>query len=232
MYPIFKRRQDTVELQLIDSIVRPGFMVLDIGANIGFYTKIFSSLVGLKGQVHAFEPEATNFNYLEQNLRTDTNVTLIKKAVSDKTGPLKIYLSNLLNVDHRTYPVDDYSHVLEINATTIDDYLTQNNIHKIDFIKMDIQGFEMAALKGMEKTLSNNPEIKMITELWPCGLKKAGNSAVEVYDYLTNLDFNLFLITEKELQRLTTETLGELKDHEQKYYNVLVCKGNFKHVFV
>src|ERR1035437_453528 len=92
IYPIFKRKQDAMELKLIRSIVKPGFNILDIGANIGFYTKLFSQLTGPTGSVHAFEPETTNFKYLQNNLRANKNVTLINKAVSDKTGPLKIYI--------------------------------------------------------------------------------------------------------------------------------------------
>ena len=228
LYPVFKRKQDGIEIKLIRSIVKNGFVVLDIGANIGFYTKIFSELVGANGSVHAFEPETINFTHLQNNLRTNANVKLINKAVSDKAGPIKIYLSKMLNVDHRTYPVDDYSHVMEINAATIDDYLPLNNISKIDFIKMDIQGFEMSALKGMEKTLKNNPEVKIITELWPYGLDKAGHSALEVFDFFHSLGFDLYLISQTELQLLTQKMVNELKNHEQSYYNVFVGKKNFK----
>ena len=135
----------------------------------------------------------------------------------------------MLNVDHRTYPVDDAEQIIEINATTIDDYLASNNITHIDFIKMDIQGFEMSALKGMEKTLINNPGVKIITELWPYGLEKAGSSASEVYDFLHSLGFYLFLFTKTELQPLTQQTLKELKNLEDSYYNVVVSKENFKH---
>src|ERR1035437_1383153 len=76
MYPIFKRRQDAQELKLISSIVKPGFNILDIGANIGFYTKVFSELTGEKGCVHAFEPDITTSKYLQGNLHKNKNVTL------------------------------------------------------------------------------------------------------------------------------------------------------------
>ncbi len=156
LYPVFKRKQDARELKLINSIVKPGFNVLDIGANIGFYTEVLSKLVGTNGCIYAFEPETTNFKHLQQNLQTNKNVKLINKAVSDKTGPIKIYLSKMLNVDHRTYPVDDYAEIIEINATTIDDYLTLNNCTHVDFIKMDIEGAEIEAIKGCENILRNN----------------------------------------------------------------------------
>jgi hypothetical protein len=64
LYPVFKRKQDALELRIIRSIVKPCFNILDIGANIGFYTKVFSELVGSSGSVHAFEPDITNFKYL------------------------------------------------------------------------------------------------------------------------------------------------------------------------
>src|ERR1035437_5563169 len=227
IYPIFKRKQDAQELKLISSIVKPGFNILDIGANIGFYTKVFSELTGPKGSVHAFEPDITNFKYLQGNLGKNKNVTLVNKAVSDKTEPLKIYLSKMLNVDHRTYPVDDYSDIMEIDATTIDDYLTLNNITRIDFIKMDIQGFEMSALKGMEKTLNNNPGVKIISELWPYGLSKAGSSAPEIHNFANSLGFGIYTITANQLQPLTKELISELKQDEKNYYNVLLSKENF-----
>ena len=229
LYPVFKRKQDAEELKLIGSIVKPGFHVLDIGANIGFYTEVLSKLVGTKGCVYAFEPDVTNVKHLQQNLRTNENVTLINKAVSDKTGPIKIYLSKMLNVDHRTYPVDEYADVMEINATSIDDYLKLNNCTRVDFIKMDIQGYEMAALRGMEKTLKNNPSVKIITELWPYGLKKAGSSASEVLDFAKSKGFDLFLVTSNQLQILTKEMVPELKEDEKKYYNAVFSKDSFKY---
>ncbi len=224
VYPVFKRRQDAVEIKLITTFVKPGFTILDIGANIGFYTDILSKLTGPTGSVHAFEPETINFNYLHGNVGTTKNVTLVNKAVSDKTEPLKIYISKMLNVDHRTYPVDDYSEIIEINATTIDDYMQLSAIAKVDFIKMDIQGFEMTALKGMKKTLENNPDVKIITEFWPYGLGKAGHSALEVFDFLHILGFEIYLILNKELQPLNQKAVSELKNDELSYYNVLVSK--------
>lgn len=227
LYPVFKRKQDACELKLIGSIVKRGFNILDIGANIGFYTKVFSELVGNEGNVHAFEPETLNFNYLKQNVESKTNVKIVNKAVSDKTGPIKIYLSKMLNVDHRTYPVDDYADVIEINAITIDDYLGLINSPVVDFIKMDIQGFEMSALKGMEKTLANNPDLKIITELWPYGLKKAGSSAIEILDFANSKKFNIYLITNNQLQLMNKELVLELKVEEKSYYNVVFSKESF-----
>lgn len=224
MYPIFKKKQDAKELNLIQSLVKPGNNVLDIGANIGFYTNIFSELVGLNGNVFAFEPEPINFKYLQQNCKGLTNVKLNNQAVSDKTGTLKIYLSKMLNVDHRTYKIDDYSEIKEIDAITIDEYLKANSNPKIDFIKMDIQGFEMSALKGMLQTLKNNRGVKAISELWPYGLQKAGSSAIEMVELLNSEGFNIYLLTTTPSKLITVETVKQLDVHEDVYYNVFISR--------
>jgi FkbM family methyltransferase len=224
MYPVFKKRQDVKELNLIHSIIKPGNNVLDIGANIGFYTTVFSELVGPNGKVFAFEPEPVNFNYLQQNCKKLVNVRLNNKAVSDTTGTLKIYLSKMLNVDHRTYKIDDYSEVKEIAATSIDDYLKANGNPPIDFIKMDIQGFEMSALKGMMQTLKNNSGMQIISELWPYGLQKAGSSATEMVELLNSEGFRIYLLSSTPTQLITSDTVKQLKIHEDVYYNVFISR--------
>jgi FkbM family methyltransferase len=224
LYPRFKRKQDTKEIRLIESIVKPGDSILDIGANIGFYTTLFSKLVGEKGAVLAFEPEPLNFKYLNRNCDQLRNVKLINKAVSDTTGTLKIYLSKMLNVDHRTYKIEDYSEVKEIDSTTIDDYLKTYDCPKIDFIKMDIQGFEMAALKGMINTLKNNSKIKVISELWPYGLQKAGSSVLEVLSFLNAEGFNIYLLSSMSVQLITPEKAMQLHVDEKVYYNIYISR--------
>lgn len=224
IYPVFKKRQDVTELALIKEFVKPGNNVLDIGANIGFYTNVFLKAVGKKGVVFAFEPEPINFNYLRDNIKNQTNVILNSKAVSDVSGKLKIYLSKMLNVDHRTYPIDEYSEVKEIDAISIDDYLTQNGNPPIDFIKIDIQGFEMSAFKGMTNTLKNNHNIKAISELWPYGLKKAGSSATEMLQFLNGLGFNVYLLSARPFKILTNSNIHELLVDENVYYNVFFTR--------
>ena len=124
IYPIFKNRQDKNEIAFIQQHLKPGSTVLDIGANIGFYSKILSRVAGPTGHVHCFEPDITNFNHLKNNTQHLTNITVNNLAVSATNDPIKIYLSKELNVDHRTYPVDDYQSIIEIKATAMDSYLT------------------------------------------------------------------------------------------------------------
>ena len=101
LYFFYKKISDRQKIALFKNIIKPGMRVLDLGANIGFYTVLFSKLVGENGKVFAFEPDAKNYKYLEENTKTLYNVTIEKKAVSDKTGKINFYISKDLNVDHQ-----------------------------------------------------------------------------------------------------------------------------------
>ena len=110
-YSRFKLKNDAFEIATLKQIIKPGSYVLDIGANIGFYSKILSKIVGNNGQVFCFEPDKINFNYLKKNTASLKNTTLFNNAVSDKKDVIKVYKSKLLNFDHRTYPVNDYESI-------------------------------------------------------------------------------------------------------------------------
>ena len=159
MYAMFKNKQDAFEIELLKKHIKKGDTVLDIGANIGFYATILSDLVGDNGNIHCFEPDVTNFNHLKKTTASYKNIIINNKAVGPKTETIKIYTSKNLNVDHRTYKPEEFDKEIAIDAVSIDDYLKWA---KVDFIKMDIQGFEIEAVKGMKETLKNNPKVKIL----------------------------------------------------------------------
>lgn len=238
LYSVFKTRQDAQEIALLEKHVFNGAVVLDIGANIGFYAGILSRLVGEKGSVHCFEPDLRNFSRLKQTLTGLQNVVLNNVAVGPRTERINIYTSSNLNVDHRTYKPEEYDEELEVEAVAIDDYLARvpgdGTMKKVDFIKIDIQGFEMQAMKGMERTLSENADVKIISEFWPHGLKKAGSSASEYYDFLCGRGFSCYLLEKRALTRLdaqavrSLEPLGEHHDFdigEKHSFNILALRS-------
>ena len=222
LYVAFKNRQDKYEISLIKNNIRPGDVILDIGANIGYYTKILSKLVGAKGKVHAFEPDPVNYERLLQNCGQLKNVVLNNKAIGPKTEKIKIYTSKTLNVDHRTYKPEEYEAEIEIEAVKADEYMGRV---KVDFIKMDIQGFEMSAIQGMENILRSNSEIRILSEFWPYGLKLTGSSASEYYNYLSSLNFSCFLLEDDRLIKLNEEKVKEMDSmKEELYFNIFAKK--------
>ncbi|MDO8999067.1 MAG: FkbM family methyltransferase [Bacteroidota bacterium] len=224
-YSRFKLKNDFHEINTLKKIIQPGNYVLDIGANIGFYAKILSGLVGEKGKVFCFEPDKTNFKYLKKNVGHLSNVILFNNAVSDKKDVIKIYKSKLLNVDHRTYPVNNYDSVEEINAISIDELIQDKTIAKVDVIKIDIQGYELFAFNGMLNLLQSNTKLKIVAEYWPHGFKRAGTSAIEFFDFFDKLDYQFSILENEKLLPLTKQYVVEQNEKPFEFsFNVLIEK--------
>lgn len=232
-----KNLQDATEIKLLKTSIAPGDVALDIGANIGFYSRILSRCVGRTGHVYAFEPEEVNFAHLQQATQSRSNVTIRQAAVGSAPGRITVFKSPMLNVDHRTYPVDSYTSKSEVECVAIDSFLPRDVA--VSFIKMDIQGFEFAALQGMKNTLTRcRDRLKMLMELWPAGLKKAGSSASEVVGFLEQCGYHVYLLEGKKRTLLTTQHVSNSHKHpsqptkfnidmyndlpEDTYFNVFV----------
>ena len=179
-----------LQTAVVKKHVKPGNIVVDVGANIGFFTLIFARLVGPRGRVFAFEPDPENFELLRRNVELNgyENVTLVQKAVSRANGSTRLYLSNENTAGHRIYDSQQSWPSIEIEAVRLDDYLA-DKVAPVDFLKMDIEGSELAALEGMPRLLSSNPRLRIMTEFYPFGLTRFG---YEPRRYLEGLAANGF----------------------------------------
>ncbi len=225
IYFNFKQKNDFDEIQILNKFIQEGDHILDIGSNIGFYARLLSKLAGDKGVVYCFEPNQANFKKLKGNVSSLKNVKIYNKAVSDKNEKLKLYTSKLLNVDHRTYPVNNYDKIEEIDAISIDELVRNGTISKVDFIKIDIQGYELQAFKGMVETIQQNDRVKIIAEFWPHGFLRAKTSAIEIYDFFDSLKFKMMKIEDGVLTPI--DRLFVLENNQQPFeysYNVLIEK--------
>jgi FkbM family methyltransferase len=220
IYFIFKRKQDAFEISLIKRYVKKGDVVLDIGANVGFYTEIIASIVGENGEVHAFEPDPVNFNHLKDSCKEKRNIFINNLAITKEPGELKLFTSNLLNVDHRTYPINDFGKSFTVKAESIDHYLKGK---KVNFIKMDIQGAELYALQGMTDTLDKNQDLVLLTEFWPYGLKESGCDVEDFQNLLKAKGFIFYLIHDEKLLRLA-ELNKYFSRPEKEYFNLLLTR--------
>lgn len=161
-------------VEIVNREVKKNDVVLDIGANIGYYTLIFARLVGEGGKVFAFEPDPVNFELLKKNIEINgyKNVVLVQKAVSEKSETAKLYISEINKGDHRIYDPGpgDVRKDVEIETVRLDDYF-KDYAGKIDFVKIDTQGAEGAVISGFLSTLQKDQfkNIKIITEFWPKG---------------------------------------------------------------
>jgi FkbM family methyltransferase len=180
LYRLYKTATERAELKAIRQAIKPGMRCADIGANIGFVTAELSRLAGAKGKVYAFEPSPANFALLRRRL-SRPNVTLVEAAAGATNGEVQLHLSDHLNVDHRTYPTQEARRQIEVRLVTLDDFIQEESL---DFVKLDVQGYELEVLKGMTRLLRSSPRLTMLMEFWPWGLRRAGGSPEEVLETL------------------------------------------------
>jgi len=151
---LISKEYEPVETNVIKEIVKEGDVVVDAGANIGYYTLLLSRLVGPKGKVYAFEPGKECFDILKENVIENKaeNVVLINKALSDKVEDLKFYINDK---DKASSSLLEEAKALGteviVKGTTLDLEVKK----PIDFLKMDIEGAELRALIGGPNLLSS-----------------------------------------------------------------------------
>ncbi len=196
------------ESSLYQKLLRKDMKILDIGANLGYYSFIAHNKIGENGKIYAFEPEEDNYGLLVKNIEKNKthNIVPIKKAVTNKTGSGKLYICEEHRGDHQVFDSGEGRDSIDIETVRIDDFVDE----KIDLIKMDIQGSEFLALDGMEETLGNK-DIIVLTEFWPNGIKKCGHDPRVFLERLKELGFNFHVIDEKKRRVYNSDIEGIMK---------------------
>src|SRR3990170_708877 len=204
------------ETALFKSVVKKGMVVVDIGANIGYYTLLASHLVGREGKVFAFEPDPSNYDLLLKNIEINacTNVVPVQKAISSKSGRIKLFLDkNNLGGHSLSEANVDKSSFIAVEAILLDDFFKNIDV-KIDVVKMDVQGLEMHVLEGMTDTVNQNANLKIITEFWPIGLQNAGSSSIGFLQKLGDFGFVLYRIGQ-EITPIDSRHLFRISNHKE-----------------
>ncbi|MGY5862815.1 MAG: FkbM family methyltransferase [Candidatus Thorarchaeota archaeon] len=152
---------------LIVRNVKLGQTVIDIGANVGYYTLLLARAVGPEGLVYAFEPNPVLARILQHNIRQNSyrNVIVIEKAVSDVTGSARFYIDTQVHERGSLNPTRG-SEIIEVDIVPLDVYL-QDSSQTISWIKLDVEGHEGAALRGMRRVLRISNDIRLIIEFIP-----------------------------------------------------------------
>ena len=149
---LISKEYEPVETKVIKGLVREDDVVVDAGANIGYYTILLSRAVGPNGKVYAFEPGKECFNLLKKNVKENScnNVILINKALSSRDGEIKFYIkdgdkaSSSMLKDSKCPSTE-----VIVQATTLDKEVKE----PAAFMKMDIEGVELEALAGGRELL-------------------------------------------------------------------------------
>jgi FkbM family methyltransferase len=212
-------------LSVLKKLTKPGFRVLDIGANIGFFTIQLSKMIGPEGFLIAIEPQKDNFQLLEKNVIANNlnNVRLCNVAVGKAEGIASLYLSDWNGGMHRLYESVCCTDELESVKLTTVDALVSND--RIDLIKIDIEGYEFFALEGAKKCLQQNKNIKIVAEYCALTSIEAGASPLAMLEYMESLGFSAYTLDGNlvDLENLKAEAIK----YEEYGYRSLVseCSG-------
>ena len=181
--------------------------VVDVGANQGLYTLLFSQRVGPSGRVLAFEPDHMLYGALQENTTDNKahNVQTFNCALGSETGAMTLHRSLLNSGDNRLAQASSGTglrETVQIRVETLDGMLAGQ---RIDLVKMDVQGWEMEVLRGMEQLLDDprNEDLTIYFEYWPRGLTEAGSNPMELLSFLREKGFRLFQTRGAALEAVT-----------------------------
>ncbi len=147
--------------------VKEGDTFFDLGAHFGYFTLLAHKLVGSSGKIISFEPSPVPLNYLRKNIKLNKieNVTIVPMLVFDKKGELNFYFSGFGGTKSSLKKCSELPFVKKIRGINLDDYCMEENMEP-NFVKIDIEGAELLAIKGFQKILRQK-EIKILLELHP-----------------------------------------------------------------
>ena len=192
---------------LLSSVLKSADTVFDIGAHIGEYSIIAARIVGNAGRVHAFEPNPNLYKVLQRNLELNAIDNCIPNSVAlaDRHGELLLDAAGDPSEGHIRNDDSNASagKSFRVKVVTLDDYWSAIGRPKVNFIKMDIEGAELLALKGAVQLLSAHEEIVLLGEALEHTTRRFGYDFQELNNFLRSLGFQLFDLQHLLMRQIT-----------------------------
>jgi FkbM family methyltransferase len=217
-----RRRYEPHVTAAMRPLLRPGGVFVDVGANVGYHTLTAAARVGPTGQVIAFEPRRDNCDLLAMSLKVNSfdNVIVHRLAVADAEGLMGFAMGGDSNGGILPGTPADSPH--QVQAVTLDAFLA--DAPRIDVVKIDIEGMEGRAHRGMRALLRRHRSA-VFTEFTPCALGwRSGISGEGYLDELRSLDYLLFVIDRTagpSLPRNNAEIMSQLARTDLGYLDLL-----------
>jgi FkbM family methyltransferase len=184
------------EKRFVEQYLKEGDVFVDLGSNIGLYSLVASRVVGAQGKVYAFEPGRESFAALSHHIELNQakNITAEKMAVADSEGLMTLHIDEM---DHNkggasAYPAQ-YSQRETVTTTSLDAYFARKGITSVALVKMDIEGGEYLALKGMSGILKIYKPA-LLLELDPEILGRTPYRQAEIEGFLQDLGYKKYYL--------------------------------------
>jgi len=178
--------------------------VLDIGANIGYTAYVFARAIKAPEKVYAFEPDRASFATLEEIVRRKKlsgTVEIFNMAVGSADGSVSFWHNDEHSADHRIVteqfrgPKLAAEKITTVALTSVDNFVAARNLDSISFIKIDVQGYELAVCEGMRKTIEKFPAMCIAFEYAPDGMRGLGFEPSALLDFFRAAGYQLYILT-------------------------------------
>lgn len=190
---IFPETWEPTVYEFLRSSVKPGSVCFDVGAHVGIYALSLARWTGPTGQVFAFEPNPETRKVLAGNIRRNQlhdRITVVPQGVSDRSTQAQFFAADLAGFSRLGEPNPERpeQHTeLTVSLTTIDEFCAANKVQP-DWILLDIEGYEVAALNGARQTIeSGRGRLGIVVEMHPFIWTSAGTSREEFAALLNEL---------------------------------------------
>lgn len=222
-YFLYKDYIESEKIDILNTFVKLGDTIIDVGANIGWFTNHASNWISEGGMVYAIEPETTNVARLKKILNEnniDNKVNILEAVASDHCGT--VYLS--INQDHPgDHKVSKDNTGTLVKSVTIDSIVESNEIKKIALIKIDVQGHEMSVLKGSINTIKNMSPVFYI-EIEKQALDSTGQINIDIINFMAMHSYKPFLIKNKQIQNTNLKEIKDKLLKNNSYIDVLFTR--------
>ncbi len=171
--------------------LREGMTVMDVGANVGIYALRMSRAIGQGGKVYAFEPVPSIFALLRENiaLNNATNIIPVPMALADRKGTARMSVAGRGSSLFRHLS----SQFVEVPLTTLDAFCEEEEIERVDAIKIDVEGAELTVIRGADEVLRRDRPLLMV-EIQRATLEAAGTSPEELFATIVGYGYAPFVI--------------------------------------
>jgi len=208
---VFQRNYEINETKLVKGLVKPGWTVIDIGANFGWYSIHFSQLVGPSGKVFSFEPIPDSYEELNSNMQLNScqNMKTFNTALGNRDDLVSFGIPEIDGGLGASSQFLKCNKQIQATMCRLDNVIEEKNITNVDFIKVDIEGGELDMLYGAEKLLEQfRPNIMI--EIVDVHCHRFGYSPNDVYQFLLSKGYSGLFIGNEYTKEKTNEEIHKL----------------------
>jgi FkbM family methyltransferase len=216
------KTHEPLATEVLKKVLKKGMVCLDAGSNIGYYALLELKLAGNEGKVIAVEPSSLNYSYLKKNIHQNgfDDAVTFRLALSSSDGVVPFLMhkySNLSKVVDENYSYSEGS-IVNVPARSLDSLTEQYHLDKLDFLRMDVEGYETEIFRGGQHTIEKfRPVIFIEVHKSILGLK----ATVDFLRSLQNLGYDIKYYIPRELDH---PLIGNMKDIQKLSITQLIEK--------